>query len=179
MWGRYPLLGCMHYLSFNHGVECQCGCQMLSLHAVLSQDRWANFKNIIWPLHTHPNGCKDISTINWYFCRVSGQLMWIFSTSRSSGTFSDLLVYLSRATFKRMSLYMGTSTEKNKHTLTCISSIFQQQPCEKPVLDSWAGSSGPSLWGTVWGTFLSSCELCSQNCECPLAHSFSQLQSKV
>lgn len=57
----------MCYLSFNQVVKCQCGCQMLSLHAVLSQDRWTNFKNIIWPVNTHPDGCKDIkSTLNIY-----------------------------------------------------------------------------------------------------------------
>lgn len=73
----------------------------------------------------------------------------------------------------------GQRNTYTSHTLTCISSIYQQQPCEKQVLDSWVGSFVPSRWGTVWGTFLSSCELCSQNCECPLAHSFSQLQSKI
>lgn len=45
----------MHYLSFNQGVEGQRGCQMLSLHVVLSQDRRTDFKNIIWPLNTHPD----------------------------------------------------------------------------------------------------------------------------
>lgn len=92
---------------------------------------------------------------------------------------------------KRFPLYLRTPPEHvcpcicelghrnihtHTHTLTCISNIYQQQLCENPAPDSWAGSFGPSRWGTVWGTFPSSCELCSQNCECPLARSFSQLQ---
>lgn len=45
----------VYYLSFNQGVEGQRGCQMLGLHAVLSQDRRTNFKNVVWPLNTHPD----------------------------------------------------------------------------------------------------------------------------
>ncbi len=55
MWGQAAQIK-LHYLSFNQVVECQRGSQMLSLHAVLSQDRWTNLKNIIWSLNTNPDG---------------------------------------------------------------------------------------------------------------------------
>ncbi len=68
---------CVCYLSFNEAVECQCGCQMLSLHAVLSKDRWTNFKNIIWPLNTHPDGRIDIKSALNIFNNKSMKHKWL------------------------------------------------------------------------------------------------------
>lgn len=100
------------YLAFDQVVECQCGCQMLGLHAVLSQDCWADFEYIICPLNAH-------------------------SEQRNQ---DKILESNSRAKLHHCLLRLIDVGGVWEHTFTCFSNIYQRQLFGKQVAGSWADS---------------------------------------
>lgn len=56
-------MGHMQYLSLDQSVECEGGCQMLGLHAVLSHNGGTYLQYIIYSLNAHSDGAQNTASI--------------------------------------------------------------------------------------------------------------------